>query len=190
MDKAIPLIKGNRVRVQEPTLDKATFEELYTAYLPRVFNYVSYRVGDQKAAEDITAEVFERALKHLHTYRSDRGAFSTWLFQITRNLISNHLRSQRRQPEALSLDTYPAVAVSSPSAEQAAIEAERLRHVQASMMQLSERDQEIVALKFGFGLGNSEIANVMHLNPNHVGVLLHRALHLLRKSLEQVEVGG
>ena len=57
-------------------------------------------------------------------------------------------------------------------------------------MQLSERDQEIVALKFGFGLGNSEIAKVMHLNPNHVGVLLHRALHLLRQSLEQVEVGG
>ncbi|MBN2146869.1 MAG: hypothetical protein JW726_05755, partial [Anaerolineales bacterium] len=81
MDKAIPLIKGNRYRVQEPTLDKAAFEELYNEYLPRVFNYVSYRVGDQKVAEDITAEIFERALKHLHTYRADRGAFSTWLFK-------------------------------------------------------------------------------------------------------------
>ena len=185
MDKAIPLIKGNRYRVQEPTLDKAAFEELYNEYLPRVFNYVSYRVGDQKVAEDITAEIFERALKHLHTYRADRGAFSTWLFKIARNLISNHLRSQRRQPEALSLETYPAVAVSSPSAEQAAIEAERLRQVQAGLRQLAEREQEIVALKFGFGLGNNEIARVMHLNPNHVGVLLHRALHTLRLTLEQ-----
>jgi len=190
MDKAIPLIKGNRFRVQEPTLNKVAFEELYSAYLPRVFNYVSYRVGNQKVAEDITSEVFERALKHLHTYRSDLGAFSTWLFKITRNLISNYLRTQRRQPEALSLETYPAIAVSSPSAEQAAIEAERLRHVQACLMQLPDREQEIVALKFGFGLGNSEIAKVMNLNPNHVGVLLHRALHMLRQSLEQVEVGG
>jgi RNA polymerase sigma factor (sigma-70 family) len=190
MDKAIPLFKGNRYRVQESTLDKATFEELYSAYLPRVFNYVSYRVGDQKAAEDITAEIFERALKHLHTYRADRGAFSTWLFKIARNLISNYLRTQRRQPEALSLETYPEIVVSSPSAEQAAIEAERLRLIQTCLRQLPERDQEIVALKFGFGLGNSEIAKVLRLNPNHVGVLLHRALHALRQSLEQVEVGG
>jgi RNA polymerase sigma-70 factor (ECF subfamily) len=185
MDKALPLIKGNKFRVQEPTLDKTAFEELYSEYLPRVFNYVSYRVGDQKAAEDITAEVFERALKHLHTYRADRGAFSTWLFKIARNLISNHLRTQRRRPEALSLETYPAIAVSSPSAEQATIEAERLRQVQASLKRLPEREQEIVALKFGFGLGNGEIARLMHLNPNHVGVLLHRALHMLRLTLDQ-----
>lgn len=185
MDKAIPLIKGNRIRVQAPTHDKIAFEELYSEYLPRVFNYVSYRVGDQKASEDITAEVFERALKHLHTYRADRGAFSTWLFKIARNLISNHLRNQRRQPESVSLETFPAVAVSSPSAEQAAIEAERLRQLQIVLRQLPEREQEIVALKFGFGLGNSEIAKVMHLNPNHVGVLLHRALHRLRLTLEQ-----
>lgn len=190
MDKAIPLIKGNKYRVQESTLDKDAFEEMYSAYLPRVFNYVSYRVGDEKAAEDITAEVFERALKHLHTYRSDRGTFSTWLFKIARNLISNYLRTQRRRPEAVPLETYPAVVISSPSAEQAAIDAERLRHIQACLMQLPDRDQEIVALKFGFGLGNSEIAKVMHLNPNHVGVLLHRALHLLRQSLEKVEIGG
>src|SRR4030066_2436031 len=184
MDKALPRIKGNKYRGQEPTLDKAAFEELYSEYLPRVFNYVSYRVGDQKAAEDITAEVFERALKHLHTYRADRGAFSTWLFKIARNLISNHLRTQRRRPEALSLETYPAIAVSSPSAEQAAIEAERLRQVQASLKRLPEREQEIVALKFGFGLGNGEIARLMHLKPNHVGVLLHRALHMLRLTLD------
>ena len=53
------------------------------------------------------------------------------------------------------------------------------------MRQLPDREQEIVALKFGFGLGNNEIAKVMKLKPNHVGVLLHRALYTLRLTLEQ-----
>jgi RNA polymerase sigma factor (sigma-70 family) len=191
MDKAIPLVKRNSLRVQERTtgsasLDKIAFEELYNEYLPRVYNYVCYRVGDEKTAEDITAEIFERALKHLHTYRADRGAFSTWLFKIARNLISNHLRSRRRRPETYSLDAYPAIDFSGVSPEQAAIEAERMRQVQKMMGRLPEREQEILALKFGFGLGNGEIAKVLRLNPNHVGVLLHRALRELRLSLEQV----
>lgn len=189
MDKAIPLIKGNRLRVQEHTtgntsIDRTTFEELYSEYLPRVYNFVCYRVGDVKTAEDITAEIFERALKHLHTYRSDRGAYSTWLYKIARNLISNHLRSRRRQPEIYSLESVPAPDINGVSPEQAAIEAEQMRQVHRFMRQLPERDQEILALKFGFDLGNNEIARVMRLNPNHVGVLLHRALHQLRLLME------
>jgi RNA polymerase sigma-70 factor (ECF subfamily) len=184
-------LNGSVSRVQAHSLDRAAFEELYVTYLPKVYNYVCYRVGDERIAEDITSEILERALTHLHTYRSDRGAFSTWLFTIARNHIISHLRARRRQPEIYSLDspgTLPSVAVSGASPEQAAIEAEQLRRAQACMRRLPEQQQEILALKFGSGLGNQEIAETMRLKPNHVGVLLHRAVRALRLEIEKEEV--
>jgi RNA polymerase sigma-70 factor (ECF subfamily) len=186
MGEVIPL-KASAYRVQTQELDRATFEELYDTYLPKVYNYVCYRVGDKSTAEDITSEIFERALTRLHTYRSDRGAFSTWLFRIARNLVINHLRAKGRRPEVRSLESFPLMAVSGASPEQAAIQEEQLRQVQACIRQLPERQQEILALKFGWGLSNQEIAKVMKLKPNHVGVLLHRAVHTLRLTLEKEE---
>ena len=115
MGEVIPLEASvYRVRTQ---LDRATFEELYAAYLPKVYNYVCYRVGDEGTAEDITSEVFERALTRLHTYCADRGAFSTWLFRIAHNLVSNYLRTKRRRPEVCSLECVPQMAISTISPE-------------------------------------------------------------------------
>jgi RNA polymerase sigma-70 factor (ECF subfamily) len=189
MERVISL-KASVSQVQTRTLDRTTFEELYSTYLPKVYNYVCYRVGNASTAEDVTSEIFERALTRLHTYRSDRGAFSTWLFRIAHNLVANHLRARSRRPEIYSLESLPSMAVSSGvSPEQAAIEAEQLRQVQARMRQLPERQQEVMALKFGCGLGNQEIAKAMRLKPNHVGVLLHRAVRALRLALlEEKEV--
>jgi RNA polymerase sigma-70 factor (ECF subfamily) len=187
MGEVVPL-KASGYRVQTQRLDRATFEELYATYLPKVYNYVCYRVGDRSTAEDITSEIFERALTRLHTYRSDRGAFSTWLFRIARNLVSNHLRAKGRRPEIRSLESFSPMAASGASPEQAAILEEQLHQVQVCIRQLPERQQEILALKFGWGLGNQEIAKAMKLKSNHVGVLLHRAVHTLRLALEREEV--
>jgi RNA polymerase sigma factor (sigma-70 family) len=183
-------LRASVSRVQTQTLDSAAFEELYSTYLPKVYNYVCYRVGDESTAEDITAEIFERALTHLHTYRSDRGAFSTWLFSVARNLVANHLRARGRRPEVHSLESLPhmQMAAGGVSPEQAAIEADQLRRVQAHMRKLPKRQQEVLALKFGGGLGNQELAKAMKLKPNHVGVLLHRAVRALRLALEEEEV--
>jgi len=181
-------VQASVSRVQTQTLDRTAFEELYSAYLPKVYNYVCYRVGDKCTAEDITAEVFERALTRLHTYRSDRGAFSTWLFSIAHNRVANHLRAKGRRPEVYSLESLPQLAARDVSPEQASIEADQLRRVQAHMRQLPKRQQEVLAWKFGGGLSNQEIARAMKLKPNHVGVLLHRAVRALRLALEEEEV--
>ena len=178
MEEAISF-RVKTARVQSASEEKTTFGEFYAQYLPKIYNYVRYRVGDEPTSEDITAEIFERALTRLHTYRADRGTFSTWLYGIAHNQVVNYLRSQSRKPETYSLDAVP-LAVSGVAPEQAAIEAEQFRLVQAAIKQLPEQQQELLALKFGLGLGNQDIAQVMRLNANHVGVLLHRAVQTLR----------
>ena len=92
-------LETNTVRAQTSVSDNTPFEELYAAYLPKVYNYVCYRIGFVSIAEDLTAEIFERAFTRLSTYRSNQAAFSTWIFTIAHNLVSNHLRTMRRQRE-------------------------------------------------------------------------------------------
>jgi RNA polymerase sigma-70 factor (ECF subfamily) len=64
---------------------------------------------------------------------------------------------------------------------------EELARLRAALATLPEREQEIIRLKFLGGLGNKEIAEVIHLRPGHVAVILYRALRKLRTQLEAAE---
>lgn len=185
MGEALSLRANALFRGRTQAVDREAFEEAYDTYLPKIYNYVCYRVGDEGTAEDITSEVFERALTRLHTYRADRGAFSTWLFRIAHNMVANHLRDKSRRPETRSLESLPTLALSNPSPEEMIIKAEQLRQVQACMRELSEQQQEVLSLKFGAGLSYKEMGKAMNITPTYVGVLLHRAVHDLREALEK-----
>jgi RNA polymerase sigma-70 factor (ECF subfamily) len=65
------------------------------------------------------------------------------------------------------------------------IRQEELARMREALATLSEREQEIIRLRFAGGLGNQEVAKVMRLRPGHVAVLLYRALRKLRAQLEQ-----
>jgi len=166
-------------------VDLNTFELYYRHYLPKIFNYVSYRVPDQSTAEDLTANIFERVWISFRTYSPERAAFSTWLFTIAHHVVANHLRSQSRQPDIVDVESFPPIVVDSASPEQAIIEAERLRQIMGCLSQLDEREREVIALKFSSELKNQEIAQIMGLTPTHIGVLLHRTLSKLRQFLEE-----
>jgi RNA polymerase sigma factor (sigma-70 family) len=182
------LLKARATRVEPRPFDQAAFDALYNTYLPKVYNYICYRVGDSATAEDLTAEVFERALSRWHTYQAEKGAFSTWIFTIAHNLVANHARARKRRPEEYSLEVLPEFDEGTASPEQAVAAAEQLRQIQAKMSLLPEQQQEVLALKFGSGLENQEIAAALGIKPNHVGVLLHRAVRALRLALAQEEM--
>lgn len=78
------------------------FAECYEANLPKVFRYISYRVGNTQLAEDLTSMVFEKALTKFNSYRSDRASLLTWLVSIARNMVVDHYRaSASKQTVAL-----------------------------------------------------------------------------------------
>jgi RNA polymerase sigma-70 factor (ECF subfamily) len=157
------------------------YADLYRQYLPRILNYVRLRVDGEDLAQDLTASVFERAVSRQHTLRR-REAFGAWLFQIARTTVAGYYR-QRRPVVALELaDEQQAP---NPSPPEALIHQQELDRLQGVLSTLSEREQEIIRLKFGGGLGNQEIARVMRLRAGHVAVILYRALRKLRARLEE-----
>ncbi|MBI5622556.1 MAG: sigma-70 family RNA polymerase sigma factor [Elusimicrobia bacterium] len=152
---------------------------VYDRFFRRVYNYVRYRVPDQATAEDVTAQVFEKVLDKLGTYKSKAGPFEPWLFAIARNAVHDHYRSLgwRRW---LSLDAVLERPSQDPTPEEALAKDEGLAGLTAGLAKLGGREREILGLKFGAGLGNSEIASMEGLSESNVGVIVFRGLKKLK----------
>ena len=79
--------------------DQDGFGVLYERYVNRIYSYIYYRTGNQHDAEDLTARVFFRALRHVEYY-TDRGLpLSAWLYRIAHNLVANWHRDNSRRKE-------------------------------------------------------------------------------------------
>lgn len=155
------------------------FAELYEQYLSRVFRYISYRVGDVHLAEDLTSDVFVKALKSFSRYRSDRASFSTWLLSIARHAVIDHYRvSSRRQ--TIPLEEIPEMPSESVSLEEEVTKRQELQRLQVCLAGLHQQEQEIISLKFGAELTNRQIAKMVGLSESNVGTKLYRAVRKLR----------
>jgi RNA polymerase sigma factor (sigma-70 family) len=139
------------------------------------------RVDDGALAQDLTAATFERALAHLDQLRSPE-AFGGWLFRIARNELAGHYRRRRAH---VSLEVVADQPDDGPSIEVRAERGEELARLLAAVRTLSDREQEIIGLKFLGGLKNQQIGQAMGLRAGHVAVILYRAIRRLRDLLEE-----
>jgi len=154
------------------------FAELYEQFMPRVFSYICYRVGDVYLAEDLTSDVFLKALEGFSCYRSDRASFSTWLLSIARHTVIDHYRvSDKRR--TIRLEKAAVMSSESTFEEEVARKEER-KKLQLCLATLPAQEQEIISLKFGAEFTNRQIAQMLGLSESNVGTKLYRAVRTLR----------
>jgi RNA polymerase sigma factor (sigma-70 family) len=158
--------------------DTETFSALYERTFPRVYAYVASLLRDRSAAEDVTAQAFERAYRKRSSYRARRGSLEAWLFGIARNAALDELRRRGRRA---SLETDPEDSVA-PTAEDQAELALRREAVREAMAGLAGHERDLLSLKFSGGLSNAEIGRVLGVSETNAGTRLHRALTKLRKA--------
>ena len=166
--------------VNEVRSTRETFAELYEEFLPKVFRYVRYRVNDLQVAEDLTSEVFEKAVTSFSKFSSDRASFSTWIFTIARNTVIDHYRVRGRRQTVSLEGAAIEVSSSDPSPDEAVEKQEERERLRACLSDLSPEEQEIISLKFGSGLNNRQIARTTGLSESNVGTRLYRAVRKLR----------
>jgi RNA polymerase sigma-70 factor (ECF subfamily) len=149
-----------------------------------VYAYVAYRIGSGHDAEDVTSEVFERAVRYRSGYDPARGTPAAWLTGIARRVIAE--RSAARSDLVGSVpDTTDAGDLERESVD-------RLT-VQAAVALLPDRDRDLIGLRYGADLTAAQIADQLDMTTNAVEVALHRALRRLRDCMapdgETVRVG-
>jgi RNA polymerase sigma factor (sigma-70 family) len=152
------------------------------AAIRRVYSYVAYRIGDGPEAEDVTSEVFERALRYRSSYDESRGRPLPWLLGIARRCVDDAV--SRRPPIAES------EAEEQPSGEDLEGDAVRRLAVARALESLDERGRELIALRYGADLRAREIGEVLGMKTNAVEVALHRTLAAVRAELNDVPAGA
>jgi len=142
-------------------------------------------VATREGAEDITSEVFVKALRSLGRYQPKRASPRTWLLRIARNAVTDHLRALKRRGSLhVSLDRVPDLVSSEDSAEVRVVREERIQRLLNACGTLRAADQEILSLRYGAQLSNAEIAESMDITQNAVAVRIHRALSRLKDASE------
>jgi RNA polymerase sigma-70 factor (ECF subfamily) len=159
--------------------DADAFSELYRRHVDRIFRYVLLRVGDEAVAEDLTSDVFVRALEAMDTYE-DRGApLAAWLYRIASARVIDHWR--RLQRAEVSLD---AAEVDVPI-EMSTSDVVAYKILAESMRQLTDEQQEVIILKFVEDYSIAEIAQITGRTEGAVKALQHRALASLARMMDK-----
>ena len=152
-------------------------ELLYTEYHDRVLGYIRARVSNREDAEDLCADVFEKALRASDGYDAARAAPGTWLYAITRNAVIDYFRKTRPQdelPEDLADDELP---------EDDILRSELLDALAAALEALPDELTDIIVLRYYDRLPLTEVALRLGMSYGAVKLRHQKALALLKRKM-------
>ena len=165
--------------------ESAAFGLLYDRHVAAIYRYVYYRVRDDAEAEDLTSDVFMRALKAMPRYEP-RQAFLAWLYRIARNAVIDRARKGNRQVSFEDALEHPGVdKIVEPDAE-------ILAHSDSAVLRqalgkLTPLQQEVVVLRFLEGYSTEEIAVIVGKREGTVRGIQFRAIGALRQLIPSRE---
>jgi RNA polymerase sigma-70 factor (ECF subfamily) len=167
------------------------FAKLYDEYHPRIFGYILRRTANLEIAQDITSETFLKALGKLWQFRWRNVSFSSWLHKIATNEINQYFRRAEYRKstslEQLQEQGFELLSPHDPESELIEAQEELKQHqdfleIQAKIVQLPAKYQEVITLRFFERRQLREIAEILGKKEGTIKSLLHRAIEKLRET--------
>ena len=166
-----------RELVERAKRDPREFGALYDRHFQQIYRFVYSRVREQTAAEDVTSEVFIKALKAMPRYQDTGRPFAAWLYQIAVNAIADRYRSLRpSQP----LEDFHDLSVAGPAIDEQAAHRDEIRRIWAIVEELPVQQRMALVLKFQEDMKIEDIAVAMGKTAGAVKLLIHRGVTRLR----------
>ena len=171
------------VRVREG--ERELFAVLVERYKRGIANFIGASLRDGSDVADLSQETFLRAYAHLGTFNPQLGKFSTWIYQIARNVVRTHLGRTLRKPAAQPLAEEQTLENSLPDLSREADPAggvlrdEAERELRTALAELPERTRTVLALRY--------FDNMEYLSLGNVKTLIHRGKIALAKKMRELE---
>jgi RNA polymerase sigma-70 factor, ECF subfamily len=165
-------------------LDSQAVTAVYNQYFPEVFRYIRYRLGDDMLAEDISSEVFFCLLKAVKSRRGPTLNLRGWLIGTARHMIIDHIRREHRHPSQAISDELES---GGPGLSEQVEGRLASRNLHLALIQLTEDQQQVLALRFGQGYSLEETAAMLKKKINAVKALQFRALNALQRVIGEVK---
>jgi RNA polymerase sigma-70 factor, ECF subfamily len=173
--------------------EREVFGVLVDRYKRGIANFIGATVRNSAEAADLSQETFLRAYAHLGTFNPQLGKFSTWIYQIARNVIRTHLAKSLRAPQTQELGEDQSIestfADTSPQADPArgVLREEAERELRAALAELPERMRTVLALRYFDNMEYQTIASTLGLSLGNVKTLIHRGKIALTKKMHERE---
>lgn len=190
-------ISPNELAVEAQSSTSA-FAKLYERYVDKIYSFYFHRTNNnQSTAEDLTSQTFEKVLKNISKYNPDKSNFSTWLYSIAQNNLTDFYRKQQHRSgtpldDLLETNTPGNQAqtenTGNNSIESIVINDRNSKILNIAISKLSQKDQLAITLKFIQNLTYKETAIALKCSPNAAGVRIHRTLRKLSKILKKYKL--
>lgn len=171
--------------VERAKRDPEAFGALYDRHVATIYRFVYSRLRSRPDAEDVTSDVFFKALRNLGQYADTGHGFGAWLYRIAANALADRFRSPARSVE---LDEAFELPTDGQSILDQVVQRERLRLVWASIDRLPTYQRAAFILKYGEDRSIDDISRLMGRSPGAVKLLLCRGMARLRTVLQPREM--
>jgi RNA polymerase sigma-70 factor (ECF subfamily) len=173
--------------------EREVFGVLVDRYKRGIANFIGATVRNPAETADLSQETFLRAYAHLNTFNPQLGKFSTWVYQIARNVIRTYLAKSQRAPQLQELPAEQTLETafadsslqSDPARGLLRLEAER--ELRAALAELPERTRNVLALRYFDNMEYQTIASTLGLSLGNVKTLIHRGKIALTKKMRERE---
>jgi len=172
-------INEEQLIIQAKNGNQHAFTQLYDQHFDKVFRYIYVRLKNQAESEDLTQEVFIKAINAIGSYKYEGAPFASWLFRIAHNQLIDFVRMRNKQQTA-PLDEALSYAGNDDPVTETEYRFE-VAELPGAIEQLSPAQREVVSLRFIADLPIAEVARILGKSEGTIKALQFNATASLRK---------
>lgn len=167
--------KVRRLVVKAKNYDPEAFGKLYELYVKKIYRYILFRVGNSHIAEDLTQNVFYKALNSIDGFKFKSVPFSSWLFTIAGNILKNYYRHKEVEKKYF-FETKRDISISNINLPLIVEKEFKKKELIIAINRLNQEQRKVIIFKFISGLNNKEVSKIMKKSIGAVKALQYRAL--------------